>query len=65
MLLALLGRAGEGLAMIAVLGGQYLAAAQLGRVWPGAARTWNRRTHRLGGPWFASIRTGRAIIVTS
>lgn len=54
MLLALAARAGEGLAMIAVLGGQYLAAALLGRIWPGAGRLWRDRIHHAGGPWFAS-----------
>ena len=54
MLFALAARAGEGLAMIAVIGGQYLATAVLGKVWPGAGRLWRDRIHRVGGPWFAS-----------
>lgn len=51
---ALAARTAEGLLMIAVLGGQYLAASALAYVLPGAARFWRERIHRLGGPWFAS-----------
>lgn len=54
MLFALAARTAEGLLMIAVLGGQYLAASGLAIVLPAAARFWRERIHRFGGPWFAS-----------
>ncbi len=40
--------------MLVVLGGNYLLATQLGRIWQRPARAWINQVHRWGGPWFAS-----------
>lgn len=54
-MLALAARAGEGAAMLVLLGGPYLVMAGLGRLWPGGGRAGCNALHRLGGPWFAGF----------
>lgn len=50
----LLRRGAEGLALLTVLGIQYLLAARLERIWKLPARAWRQRLHAWGAPWFAS-----------
>lgn len=47
-------RAAEGLALIAAVGLPCLVAGQLGRLHRGLGAALARRTHAIGGPWFAS-----------
>lgn len=54
MAFPLLRRGTEGIALLTVLGLQYLFAARLDRFWSRPARAWRNRLHRWGAPWFAS-----------
>jgi len=54
MAFAVVRRGGEGLLLIAALGGSYLLAARLRRWWPSAGEAWRTSIHRWGAPWFAS-----------
>ena len=50
----LLLRGAEGLALLTVLGAQYLLSSWLARWWARPGRAWRRGIHRIGAPWFAA-----------
>ncbi len=54
MAFSLLRRGTEGVALLTVLGLQYLIAARFDRLWSRPARAWRDQLHRWGAPWFAS-----------
>jgi len=58
-----LGRTLEGLALIAWLGLNYVAALQLRRVWRRAGHAWQSRTDRCGARWLASFAKRRGALL--